>query len=135
MRGRYAAAWLGAAVLASLNGAAREALLRRRLDEDAAQKVSTASLLAILTAYTRSLEARWPIPTAREAAQIGALWVMLTLVFEFGLGRFVEHRQWSEMLADYDLAHGKLWPLVPLWMAVAPSVLRPRHSTRSETRS
>jgi hypothetical protein len=135
MRGRYTVAWLGAAALATLNGAAREALLRRRLEEEAAQKVSTASLLAILTVYTRSLEARWPIPTAREAAQIGAVWVTLTLAFEFGLGRFVEHREWSEMLADYDLAHGKLWPLVPLWMAVAPSVLRARHLPRSEMRS
>ena len=135
MKGRYAAAWLGAAALASLNGAVREVLLRRRLDEGAAQKVSTASLLAMLTVYTRSLEARWPIPTAREAAGIGAVWVTLTLVFEFGLGRFVEHREWSEMVADYDLVHGKLWPLVPLWMAVAPSVLRPRHLPHSEMRS
>ena len=39
------------------------------------------------------------------------------------LGRFVSGLSWREMLAEYDLASGRLWALVPLWIAVAPYVL------------
>jgi hypothetical protein len=61
--------------------------------------------------------------SSRHAIGIGALWLVLTLAFEFMLGRFVSGLSWREMLAEYDLASGRLWALVPLWIAVAPYVL------------
>ena len=51
---------------------------------------------------------------------VGALWLVLTLAFEFALGRFVSGLSWREMLGEYDLASGRLWALVPLTVAVAP---------------
>ena len=47
---------------------------------------------------------------------------MLTLAFEFLLGRFVSGLSWGQTLAEYDIASGRLWVLVPLWMALAPYV-------------
>jgi hypothetical protein len=69
-----------------------------------------------------------PVRSSHHAVAIGALWLVLTLAFEFLLGRFVSGLSWREMLAEYDLASGRLWALVPLWIAVAPWVfyrLRP----------
>ena len=62
----------------------------------------------------------WPIATAGQALAIGALWLVLTLAFEFMLGRFVSGLSWREMLAEYNLAAGRLWSLVPIWVAAAP---------------
>ena len=58
----------------------------------------------------------------RHLIVIGALWLVLTLAFEFALGRFVSGLSWPEMLAEYNLASGRLWALVPLTVAAAPLV-------------
>ena len=46
----------------------------------------------------------------------------LTLAFESLLGRFVSGLSWREMLAEYNLAAGRLWVLVPISVAAAPYV-------------
>ena len=43
--------------------------------------------------------------------RVGFLWVVLTLVFEFGLG-IVQGRSWAEMLMPYTFKDGNIWPLV-----------------------
>ena len=48
------------------------------------------------------------------------MWLALTFVFELALGRFVSGLSWSELFAEYNLAAGRLWALVPIWVAVAP---------------
>lgn len=64
----------------------------------------------------------WPLASSAEAARVGAAWLILTLAFEFGLGRFVFRLSWRRMLAEYDLSAGRLWILVPIWVALAPYV-------------
>lgn len=64
----------------------------------------------------------WPIGSSRQALAIGLAWLGLTLVFEFALGRFVSGLSWREMFAEYDLTAGRLWALIPLWVAIAPYV-------------
>lgn len=49
---------------------------------------------------------------------------MLTICFEFAFGRLVARLSWRELLADYDLAHGRTWPLVVAWLAAGPEVTR-----------
>jgi len=31
---------------------------------------------------------------------------------------------WRRLLGDYDLRAGRLWVLIPLWLAAGPAVLR-----------
>ena len=56
----------------------------------------------------------------RRLGAIGLAWVSLTLVFEFGLGRFVFGYSWDRILSDYNLARGGLLPLGLLVMMAAP---------------
>jgi hypothetical protein len=42
------------------------------------------------------------------------------LVFETVMGRWVSHLSWDAVFADYDLARGRLWPLVLLATLVSP---------------
>ena len=104
------------------NGAFREALLTHRFGELAARQISTRVLLVLLTAYMALTFRRWPLASTRQALGTGFLWLALTLGFELGLGYFVSQLSWREMLAEYDLSAGRIWVLVPLWIAVAPWV-------------
>ncbi len=109
-------------VIAVGNGAFREAWLRPRLSELYARQASTLLLIVLLAVYIAVIVRIWPLASGRQAAAVGFAWLGLTLGFEFLLGRRVSGLSWQEMLAEYDLAAGRLWVLVPLWVAVAPYV-------------
>jgi hypothetical protein len=118
--GRYLLAWFPMILIAVANGALREAWLVPRLGEHAARQVSTLLLVALLAIYVGIVTRTWPILSAARAIAVGALWLALTLVFEFALGRFVSGLSWEQLFAEYNLAAGRLWALVPLWVAAAP---------------
>jgi hypothetical protein len=121
---RWLAAWPGAAIIGVANGAIREATYGRDIDERTANRLSGISLVTALAAYFWNLHRRWPIPSSGDAPKVGAAWVGLTVAFEFGLGRGIEKRSWSEMLAAYNLVKGQTWPLVLAWIGVGPAVAR-----------
>jgi len=118
--------WLGAAVLGVANGVARATLYEQKIGTGGAHYVSTATLLLLLSAYIRWLSSLWPIPSRSGALRIGGLWCGLTIAFEFGFGRVVAHESWSALLAQYNLRRGKVWALIPMWMAMGPAVMRNR---------
>ena len=127
---RWLIAWVGAAVLGVANGIARGALYENRIGPSRAHYVSTATLLLLLGAYMRWLSSIWPVPSSREALRIGGAWSGLTIAFEFGFGHFVAHEPWSALLDQYNLARGRIWVLVPVWMAIGPAVVGTRRTRR-----
>ena len=126
----WTAAWPGGAVIGVANGVLREATYGRRVDESAAHLISGATAVAAFAAYFAALQRRRPIATPAEARAIGGMWLALTVAFEFGFGRAVAKQSWDELLADYDLAHGRIWPLVLAWIAAGPAVTRAVTSPR-----
>jgi hypothetical protein len=63
----------------------------------------------------------WMRPTTtRVAWSIGALWVTLTLAFEFLAGHYVFGTPWRQLLADYNIFRGRIWVLVLVTTATAP---------------
>jgi hypothetical protein len=119
----WVAAWAGGAVLAVANGTLRELLLVPVLGSEAARQVSTLTLMLLLGVYVWWLCRRWPLPTSVSALTVGAIWVLLTIGFEFGLGHYVEGKSWASLLADYDVSAGRIWLLVPLWTLVLPAAM------------
>jgi hypothetical protein len=109
-------------LIAVANGTFRQAVLLPRLGDSLARQLSTISLLLLFALYTGVVFRIWPLASARLALGVGLAWLALTLAFEFGLGYYVSHLAWRDMLAEYDLASGRLWVLVPVWVAVAPYV-------------
>jgi uncharacterized membrane protein YdfJ with MMPL/SSD domain len=106
------------------NGIARGALYERTVGPRPAHYISTAALLTLLTAYMALLGRRWPLPTRRTAVLVGAVWSVLTVGFEFGLGRFVVGDSWSKLLEQYAFWRGSAWIVVPMWIAIGPAALR-----------
>lgn len=119
---RYLLAWLPMVLIAVGNGAFREAWLLKKFGEHRARQISTLVLVALFAVYIGMVVRIWPIASAQQAAGIGLAWLLLTLAFEFLLGRFVSGLSWRQMLAEYNLARGRLWALVPTWVTIAPYV-------------
>lgn len=119
---KWLVAWLGGAAIGVGNGVLREASYARWMSSGAAHQVSTGVGIGAFAAYFRALQRRWPLGSAAEANRVGAAWLAATVVFEFGFGRAVAKLSWEELLADYNLARGRTWPLVLLAIAAGPRV-------------
>ena len=118
---RALVAWLAVLVLAILNGTLLELLLVPALGTSAGYLLSGLLLSAFVVLVAIAL-ARWmSIGSTRRALAAGALWLGLTLIFEFGLG-IVQGHSWTEMLAQYTFTDGNSWPLVLLVVFFAPLV-------------
>jgi hypothetical protein len=127
---RWTLAWVGGSLLGIANGVVREVVYRNRVGESTANQISAATLVMLLTVYFWLLHRRWPIAGRRDAVQIGATWIGLTVLFEFGFGHYVDRKSWSELLENYDLAKGRLWILVLVWVGTGPAVIRELQARR-----
>jgi hypothetical protein len=117
---RACVAWLPLVPLAILNGLLRELLLEPWLGSRVALPLSGLLLALLVVAYAWLVTPwllRW-VP--RECRSAGAVWLLLTLAFEFPFGHFVLGRSWSGMLEVLDVSTGNLMPLVLLVTALAP---------------
>jgi hypothetical protein len=81
-------------------------------------------LVALLAIYFWLLQRRWPLATTRDAVSVGAIWVALSVLFEFGFGHYVEGDSWSDLLRSYDVTEGNIWVLVLLWIGAGPAIVR-----------
>lgn len=121
---RALAVWCVLLLLAVFTGGVRDTWLSLRLGDPIARAVSTLLLCGLIFLATW-LTIGWIRPTSSGAALgVGALWVVLTLAFEFGVGHYGFGKPWLELLADYDLSRGRIWIavlvvtlLAPLWTA------------------
>lgn len=114
--------WFAMLIMASVNGGVREALLVPAMGPGAGRAVSTLLLCAIVFLLTY-LTIRWIDPRPpRGVWIIGALWVALTLGFEFMAGHFLFGNPWSELLEEYNVFRGRIWILAVVSIFVAPWV-------------
>lgn len=119
---RAAAVWGMVLVAMACNGAVRDALLRDRLGEHRANQVSVATGSAVIVALTM-LMWRWiGVGSAGVAWGVGAMWLGMTVAFEFLFMHYVAGVSWEKLLREYDVAHGRLWPVVLVVVLCAPAV-------------
>jgi hypothetical protein len=118
---RAVLSWLVLLAVAFVNGAIRQLAYPSTLGDFAARQVSAGVGAVLFGIAIWLLLGPWPIRSARQAWATGALWAALTVLFEAALVR--GEGSWDEVLAQYALWRGSLWPLVVLWVLVAPRVL------------
>ena len=119
---RALAVWLLLVVLAIANGTFRAAVLIPRVGEHAGHIISTL-LLSILILATAWLTIGWMRPaTYNDTVVIGFLWLLLTVLFEFGAGHFLFRQPWERLLADYNVSKGRIWVLVLIVTLKAPAL-------------
>lgn len=122
MKLRYLVAWFALLAVAMINGALREFTYGKFVSELAAHQISCVTGILLFAVVIQQYVHRWPPASAREAWRIGLFWMALTVAFEFLFFHYVGGHSWEALLANYDITAGRLWPLILLWVAVAPYV-------------
>lgn len=116
---KYLLLWLPMLVIAIGNGALRELLIKKYVNDHTAHQISTVTLLLLFALYIFMIIKKFPPASSSQALLIGFTWLLLTLVFEFGFG-LAGGNPFQSLLGEYNLFKGKLWILVPLWVTIAP---------------
>lgn len=119
---RYILAWFPMLALAIANGALRQLTFGKHMPELRAHQLSTAIGCTILGIFIWFVIQFWPPASSSQAVFVGLTWVALTVAFEFAMGRFIMHRPWQQLFHDYDLAAGRVWTLLLLWIGIAPYI-------------
>lgn len=129
------ALWSLILVLAILNGALRETSLLPLWGAPVAPIVSGVILCGCILGVA-FVGAPWYGNLSKANIWlIGAFWLLLTLLFEFGFGRVVQQRSWAELLEAYTFSGGNLWPIVLVvafmapWLADSVRAARPRRDS------
>jgi len=93
-----------------------------------AHQLSTLIGSVVIGAFVWLVVRRWPPASGGQALAIGLVWLALTVAFEFFMGLVLAGRPLPDVLHDYDVLAGRVWPLFLAWLTVAPWVfhrLRP----------
>jgi hypothetical protein len=120
---RHLAAWLLLLVAAIINGVIRQSLFIGRMSELHAHQLSTVSGIILFGVIIWGLHRMWPLASAAQAWTVGVVWLALTLAFEFLFFHYVGGKSWEALLNDYNILEGRLWPLLLLWVMIAPYVM------------
>jgi hypothetical protein len=123
MLGRSLLVWVLILICAVLNGMLRDLVLSPRLGDTVGRAISSILLSAVVLIVT-ALTLRWMKPTGiKDAFSIGALWLVMTLGFEFVAGHYLFKKSWAVLLEDYNIAQGKIWLLVLITTLLAPVLM------------
>ncbi len=121
MIGRALVVWLLMMAIETIHGVLRNRFLVPIIGDVASRQIGVLIGSALILAIA-ILTIGWIHPTSeRSLMTIGALWLTLTLAFEFGIGRALG-RPWAAMLADYDLSRGGLLSVGMVVLALSPLI-------------
>ncbi len=113
--------WLMIAVAESVHGTLRRIFLVPRIGELLSHQIGVVIGSVIIFTITW-LCIRWFGPGShRQQLQVGALWVVLTLIFEFTLGYYFGYSL-DRILSDYNIAKGGLMVFGVILMLYAPAL-------------
>ena len=101
-------------------GAFRVAVVALRLPPFGTEVAGALLGIAVILALTRPSIRSLNRPTLATLAGIGALWLGLTVAFEFGFFHYVGGKSWESLLEQYDVGADHLWPFVLAAVALAP---------------
>ena len=123
MMWKYILAWFPMIVLAVLNGVVREFIYMKSLGDFRANQVSTILLLLVLGCYIWVVMKKWTPVSSKQTWFIGSMWCIMTILFETLYGHYGGQISWNVLFEEYNIFSGRLWILIPLFIATAPYFL------------
>ncbi len=113
--------WFIFVIAAILNGTFRVSFITPRVGEYAGHVISTFTFICVILAATYLFLGYLDAELSRnDLLLIGALWLVLTVAFEFLFGHYVMGHSWEKLLADYNIFKGRVWVLVLITTFLAP---------------
>jgi hypothetical protein len=120
---RALAVWLIIMGAEFIHGILRAVLLAPYVGDFQARQIGvfSGSILIILIAC---LFVRWiGANTVRTLTYTGFVWLVLTLLFELGFGRFILRLSWQRLLSDYNIVQGGLLPFGMILLTLSPLIV------------
>jgi hypothetical protein len=117
---KFILAWIPMVIIAIANAFLRESVLAKHLDELRAHQASTVTCVLFFGIYIWTLIHLLRPESPRQALTIGALWLVLTVAFEFLFGHYAVGHPLSRLLHDYNILAGRVWIFVLVWITLAP---------------
>jgi len=130
---RGLAVWLIIITAESIHGTLRTLFLAPLVGDFQARQISFFTGILLIFGITFFF-VRWiAAPSVKSLFAVGLLWMILTALFEFGLGIFVLNYSWERMFEDYDLSRGGLMAFGLLFMIFAPLLAAKLRGIKTET--
>ena len=114
--------WTPMIAIAFLNAAIRQFVFIKHMSELQAHQLSTLTLIILCSVYTWFIFPYLKVQNTEQSFLIGAVWVTLTILFEFSLGRLT-NRSWGDLLQDYNIFSGRIWPIFLLALFLLPYLI------------
>lgn len=122
--------WLVIIFAESIHGTLRQLFLAPLIGDFPARRIAFFVGLLLIFGITY-LFIRWINAVSVKALlAVGIMWMILTAMFEFGLGIFVMNLSWERMFEDYDISRGGLMGLGLLFMLFAPYLAAKMHGMK-----
>lgn len=106
-------------VLAFVNAGLRELVFIKHFSEFRAHQLSTLTLVVLCIIYVWLVFPLLNIQNSKQAFLIGFVWVILTVAFEFTLGR-ITNKSWEYLLQNYNLLTGRIWLVFLISLFILP---------------
>ena len=113
--------WLPMIAIAFANAAIRQLVFVKYFNELRAHQLSTITLIILCSVYVGFIFPFINVRDNKQAILIGLMWVGLTILFEFSLGRLT-NRSWENLLQDYNIIAGRIWLLFLMCLSLMPYV-------------
>lgn len=117
---KWVLAWLPMVVIAIANGALRDLGYGPSVGALRAHQISTFTALVLFAGYIWFAVRRLRPSSMLHAVAGGVIWLAMTVSFEFLFGHYIAGASWSQLAANYNLLAGHWWPLILVWVCVAP---------------
>ncbi|MBI2430050.1 MAG: hypothetical protein HYV29_14880 [Ignavibacteriales bacterium] len=117
---QYLAFWFVLLVLAFINGALREIVYKNSVGEPWAHHISVVTGILFVGIAVWYIVTKWSFTSMRQAISVGALWCVLTEIFEVFLILSNPNNTVADVLHAHNVAAGEMWLLFVLWVGVAP---------------
>ena len=114
--------WLPMIAIAFANATLRELFFIKHFSDLRAHQLSTLTLMLLCAIYIWLVFPKLNIQNALQALFIGLVWLLLTVAFEFSLGRLT-NKSWDYLLRDYNILAGRIWLLFLLSLFLLPYLL------------
>jgi hypothetical protein len=110
--------------IAITNGIARDLLYRPIVGDLAAHQISTLLAIAAFISLVYFLRrGDFKYLSYFRLVGIGVIWVILTIIFEFGFGFYLDKVPFEKLLADYNIFEGRVWSLMLITELFTPLVV------------
>jgi FtsH-binding integral membrane protein len=117
---RYILFWFVLLVLAFTNGTLREVVYKNAIGEPWAHHTSVVTGIFLVGLAVWYAVKRWSFTSIHQAMLVGAIWFVLTELFEVFLILSNPNNTFADFLHAHNIAAGEMWPVFLLWVGISP---------------